>query len=95
MEDMLRACVLDLKSDWNTHLPLIEFAYNNSYQVSILMTPFESLYGKCCRTPIYWKEVGEQKLLGPDYHREDLFDSRPTPNSSKQTEILCRQKERS
>ena len=44
LEDMLRACVLDLKGSWEEHLPLVEFAYNNSYQVSIYMTPYEALY---------------------------------------------------
>ena len=45
LEDMLRACVLDLKGSWEEHLPLVEFAYNNSYQESIQMAPYESLYG--------------------------------------------------
>lgn len=63
---MLRACVNDLKASWDDHLPLIEFAYNNNYQVSIQMAPFEALYGRKCRTPIYWEEVGERRLLGPE-----------------------------
>ena len=66
LEDMLRACVLDLKGSWETHLPLIEFAYNNSYHSSIEMAPFEALYGRRCRSPICWNEVGERKLLGPE-----------------------------
>ena len=52
LEDMLRACVLDLKGSWEEHLPLIEFAYNNSYQASIQMAPYEALYGRPCRSPI-------------------------------------------
>ncbi|KAA0054059.1 DNA/RNA polymerases superfamily protein [Cucumis melo var. makuwa] len=63
LEDMLRACVLQLKGSWDTHLPLIEFAYNNSYQSSIEMAPYEALYGRPCRTPVYWNEVGERKLV--------------------------------
>src|ERR1051325_4813463 len=66
LEDMLRACVLDFAGSWDTHLHLMEFAYNNSYQATIGMTPFEALYGKSCRTLVYWDEVGERKLLGPE-----------------------------
>ena len=43
LEDMLQACVLDLKGSWEEWLPLVEFAYNNSYQVSIQMAPYEAL----------------------------------------------------
>ena len=46
LEDMLRACVLDLKGSWEEHLPLVEFAYNNRYQTSIQMVPYEALYGR-------------------------------------------------
>ncbi|TYK26741.1 DNA/RNA polymerases superfamily protein [Cucumis melo var. makuwa] len=63
LEDMLRACVLQLKGSWDTHLPLMEFAYNNSYQSSISMAPYEALYGRPCRTPVCWNEVGERKLV--------------------------------
>ncbi|KAI5343599.1 hypothetical protein L3X38_011475 [Prunus dulcis] len=59
---MLRACALQFRGDWNEKLPLMEFASNNSYQVSIGMSPFDALYGKQCRTPFYWDEVGEHKL---------------------------------
>ena len=52
LEDMLRACILDLKGNWDKHLPLVEFAYNNSYQVSIHMAPYEALYGRPCRSPV-------------------------------------------
>ncbi|KAL0549969.1 hypothetical protein IC582_014464 [Cucumis melo] len=52
LEDMLRACVLQLKGSWDTHLPLMEFAYNNNYQSSIGMAPYEALYGRPCRTPV-------------------------------------------
>ena len=66
LEDMLRACVMEFKGSWDTHLALMEFAYNNSYQASIEMTPFEALYGRKCRTPVCWDEVGERRLVGPE-----------------------------
>ena len=65
LEDMLRACVMEFKGSWDTHLALMEFAYNNSYQASIDMAPFEALYGRKCRTPVCWDEVGERRLVGP------------------------------
>ena len=66
LEDMLRACVIDYKSSWDDHLPLIEFAYNNSFHASIRMAPYEALYGRRCRYPIGWYEVGESSKIGPD-----------------------------
>ena len=66
LEDMLRACIIDFKGSWDDHLPLIEFAYNNSYHSSIQMAPYEALYGRKCRSPIGWFDVGETKLIGPD-----------------------------
>ena len=65
LEDMLRACVIEFKGSWDMHLSLMEFAYNNSYQSSIGMAPFEALYGRKCRTPVCWDEVGERRLIGP------------------------------
>jgi len=59
---MLRACVIDFAGSWDDQLPLAEFAYNNSYQASIDMAPYEALYGRRCRTPVCWSEVGERKL---------------------------------
>ena len=59
LEDMLRACVIDFKGHWVDHLPLIEFAYNNSYHARIKMALFEASYGRRCRSPIGWYEVGE------------------------------------
>ena len=59
LEDMLRACVIDFKGSWDDHLPLIEFAYNNSYHSSIQMAPYEALYGRRYRSPVGWFEVGE------------------------------------
>ncbi|KAH0658050.1 hypothetical protein KY289_026798 [Solanum tuberosum] len=66
LEDMLRACVIDFKDSSDVHLPLIEFAYNNSYHSSIQMAPYEALYGRRCRSPVGWCEVGEAALIGPD-----------------------------
>ncbi|CAJ2662227.1 unnamed protein product [Trifolium pratense] len=66
LEDMLRACVLDFGGSWDRYLSMMEFAYNNSYQSSIQMAPFEALYGRRCRSPIGWFEVGEAKLVGPE-----------------------------
>nr|GFA06295.1 putative reverse transcriptase domain-containing protein [Tanacetum cinerariifolium] len=69
-EDMLRACAMDFGGNWDTHLPLVDFSYNNSYHSSIKCAPFEALYGRKCRTPIAWTEVGEDKLLGPEIVQE-------------------------
>ncbi|KAL0549222.1 hypothetical protein IC582_013703 [Cucumis melo] len=66
LEDMLRARALEFPGSWDSHLHLMEFAYNNSYQATIGMAPFEALYGKCCRSPVCWGEVGEQRLMGPE-----------------------------
>jgi len=66
LEDMLRECVIDFKGNWDDRLPLIEFTYNNSYQFSIQMTPYESLYGRRCRSPIGWFGVLKAELIGPD-----------------------------
>ncbi|XP_049372615.1 uncharacterized protein LOC125837564 [Solanum verrucosum] len=66
LEDMLRECVIDFKGNWDNHLPLIEFAYNNSYHCSIQMAPYKALYGRRCRSPIGWFEVGEAGFIGPN-----------------------------
>ncbi|GJS56161.1 putative reverse transcriptase domain-containing protein, partial [Tanacetum coccineum] len=65
LEDMLRACVLDFGKSWDRHLPLVEFSYNNSYHTSIKAAPFEALYGRKCRSPVCWAEVGDAQLTGP------------------------------
>ena len=69
-EDMLQACVLDHKGSWEEHLSLVEFAYNNSYQATIQMTPYEALYGRPCRSSICWTEVGESSIAGLDMIRD-------------------------
>ena len=63
---MLRGCVIDFNGSWDDYLPLIEFAYNNSYHSSIQMATCEPLYWRRCRSPIGWFEVGEPALIGPD-----------------------------
>ena len=65
LEDMLRACVLDHKGSWEEHLPLMEVAYNNNYQASIQMASYKALYGRPCRSPICWTEVGESSITSP------------------------------
>ncbi|GJZ36791.1 putative reverse transcriptase domain-containing protein [Tanacetum coccineum] len=70
LEDMLRACVIDFGKGWVNHLPLVEFSYNNSYHASIKAAPFEALYGRKCRSPVCWAEVGEVQLTGPEIVQE-------------------------
>ncbi|GJY70535.1 putative reverse transcriptase domain, ribonuclease H-like domain, aspartic peptidase domain protein [Tanacetum coccineum] len=70
LEDMLHACVIDFGSGWDKHLPLAEFSYNNSYHASIKAAPFEALYGRKCRSPVCWSEVGDAQLTGPEMIRE-------------------------
>ncbi|KAL4280893.1 hypothetical protein GQ457_03G018320 [Hibiscus cannabinus] len=69
LEDMLRACVIDFGKNWERSILLVEFAYNNSYQSSIQMAPFEALYGRRCIAPLCWSELGENKKrkLSPRY----------------------------
>ncbi|XP_058180156.1 uncharacterized protein LOC131298696 [Rhododendron vialii] len=70
LEDMLRARALDFSGNWEQHLPLVEFAYNNSYQASIGMAPYEALYGRPCRSPVCWTNAGETGLIEPDIVRD-------------------------
>jgi hypothetical protein len=67
---MLRACVLEHQESWDQNLPWAEFSYNNSYQESLKMAPFEVLYGHRCRTPLNWIEPGEKIIFGPDLVEE-------------------------
>ncbi|GJT44560.1 putative reverse transcriptase domain-containing protein [Tanacetum coccineum] len=68
--DMLRVCVLDFGKGWDRHLPLVEFSYNSSYHTSNKAAPFEALYGRKCRSPICWAEVGDSQLTGPEIIHE-------------------------
>ncbi|GJR71834.1 reverse transcriptase domain-containing protein [Tanacetum coccineum] len=65
-----RACVIDFGGSWDVHLPLVEFSYNNSYHTSIRCAPFEALYGRKCRSPVSWAEIGEGSLIGPELVQE-------------------------
>ena len=76
---MLRACVLSYGFKWEDCLPFVEFSYNNSYQSSLQMAPFEALYGKKCCTPSNWSETGDGKLFGPDTLRE----------AGEQVQLIC------
>ena len=70
LEDMLRSCVIDYESSWDRHIPLVEFVFNNSFQSSIRMAPYEALYERKCRTPLCWTELSEKKIIGPDLIQE-------------------------
>jgi hypothetical protein len=70
LEDLLRACVLAFDRSWESSLPYAEFSYNNSYQASIKMSPFEAVYGRKCQTPLMWSNVREKALEGPAFVKE-------------------------
>ncbi|GJT15486.1 putative reverse transcriptase domain-containing protein [Tanacetum coccineum] len=72
LEDMLRTCVIDFRKGWKKHLPLVEFSYNYSYHASIQAAPFEALYGRKCRLPVCWAEVGDVQLTGPEIIHETI-----------------------
>jgi hypothetical protein len=63
---MLRACIIHYGTSWDKCLTLTQFSYNNSYQSSLQMAPFEALYSQRCRTPLSWSETGERQIFGPD-----------------------------
>ncbi|GJT86011.1 putative reverse transcriptase domain-containing protein [Tanacetum coccineum] len=75
LEDMLRACVIDFGGSWDVHLPLAEFSYNNSYHTSIRCAPFEALYGRKCRSPVLWAEIGEGKAPSGKRSSKELCGS--------------------
>ncbi|KAA3479795.1 DNA/RNA polymerases superfamily protein [Gossypium australe] len=70
LEGMLRCCVLEFVGNWEKYLSLVEFAYNNRFQLSIKMAPYKTLYGHKLRTPLYWNELSEKKIHGVDLIRE-------------------------
>jgi hypothetical protein len=70
LEDMLRACALKHGGSWDKSFPYAEFSYNNSYQASLKMSLFEALYGRKCRTPLYWVQTGERQFFGPEIIQE-------------------------
>jgi hypothetical protein len=65
LEDMLRACALKYGKSWDKSLPYTEFLYNNSHQASIEMAPYEALYGRQCRTPLFWSQNRESQIFSP------------------------------
>ncbi|GJR89424.1 putative reverse transcriptase domain-containing protein [Tanacetum coccineum] len=83
LEDMFRACAIDFGGNWDTHLPLVEFSYNNSYHTSMKCALFEALYGRKCRTPIAWAEVGESQLIRPEIVQETTDKIEGCTRSSK------------
>ena len=72
LEDMLRACALDFKEQWDKILSFAEFAYNNSYQASIQMAPYEAMYGRPCRSPTCWEDMSDTYVFGPHFVRESI-----------------------
>ncbi|CAN6711839.1 unnamed protein product [Malus baccata var. baccata] len=79
LEDMLRSSVLQFSDGWHDYLDWMELAYNNSYHSSIGMVPFEALYGKSCRTPLYWLDVGERVLVGLEIVEETTHNIQLSP----------------
>nr|GEZ67565.1 putative reverse transcriptase domain-containing protein [Tanacetum cinerariifolium] len=70
LKDTLRACAIDFGKGWVNHSPFVEFSYNNSYHASIKAVPFESLYGRKCRSPVCWTEIRGAQILGPELIQE-------------------------
>ena len=66
LEEMLRACVIEFQGTWDRYITLMEFAYNNQYHSSIGMAPYEALYGRKCKSPLYWDREGTEILEGPE-----------------------------
>ena len=97
LEDLLRACVIDFGGSWEDHLPLVEFTYNNSFQSSIGMAPFEALYGRPCKSPSCWLETTDRLILGPDMIREtsemvDLIRKRMKASQDRQKSYADRRR---
>jgi hypothetical protein len=70
IEDMVRMYVMDQPSKWEDYIHLVEFAYNNGYQASLKMSPFEALYGRKCNTPMSWDNPIDRAIIGPDFLKE-------------------------
>ncbi|GJZ11669.1 retrovirus-related pol polyprotein from transposon TNT 1-94 [Tanacetum coccineum] len=93
LEDMLRACVIDFGKGWVKHLPLAEFSYNNSYHASIKAAPYEALYGRKCRSPVCWAEVGEAQLtagIDPETTEKNSPDQAEDASFARSTKELRR-----
>jgi hypothetical protein len=93
LEDILRACALKYGKSWDKSLPYAEFSYNNSYQASIEMAPYEALYGRQCRTSLFWSQTRESQVFGPkvlkDAEKTSLNGSQKFEGCSVSTEELC------
>ncbi|KAA3483905.1 Retrotransposon protein, Ty3-gypsy subclass [Gossypium australe] len=83
---MLRCFVLEFGGSRERYLPLVEFAYNNSYQSSIRMVPYEALYGRKCRTPLYWTGLSEKQIHGVDLVKETKEKSK---SCFRLTKVVC------
>lgn len=70
LENMLRACILEMKGDWEGHFTMVEFSFNNIFQAIIKMGPYKALYGRKCKSLLCLDDVGERKILGPKYLQE-------------------------
>ncbi|XP_070015124.1 uncharacterized protein [Nicotiana sylvestris] len=88
LKDMLRASVLDFQGSWDDHLPFIEFSYNNSFHAGIQMALFVELYGRRCRSPIGWFEVGEAELIGPYLVHQSMEKVKTIKERLKTTQSL-------
>ena len=94
LEDMLRACAIQYGTSWDKCLSYAEFSYNNSYQASLKKSPFEALYGRKCRTPLYWDQIGEKQLFGPEIidDAEQMVQAvrEKSEDCTEQAKELCR-----
>jgi hypothetical protein len=79
LEDMFRDYALKYGKSWDKSLPYAEFSYNNSYQASIKMAPYEALYGRQCRTPLFWSQTGKSQVFGPEVLKD----------AEKQVQMVC------
>jgi hypothetical protein len=91
---MLRACALKHGVSWEKNLPYTEFSYNNSYQASLKMSPFEALYGRKCKTSLYWDQIGERQFFGLEIIQEAEEHVRMIRENLRTTQsrktMLCR-----
>jgi hypothetical protein len=97
LEDMLRACVLQDQSGWDKRLPYAELSYNNSYQASLKMSPFQALYGRSCRTPLQWDQPRKKQVFRPDIlleAEENIKMVRESEDSAIKAAKLCRHKKK-
>ena len=95
---MLKSCVIDYEGSWDRHIPLVELVYNNSFQSSIGMAPYEALYGRKYRTSLCWTELSEKKIIGPDLIQEieekvKMIRERLNVATDRK-KILCRHKKK-